>query len=102
MTVPMIRAVKQIILVLAHGRNLVEERCVNMNVACRARAASATEREQFVDPAVPDDLHHGEPFLAIQDDLFAFTGNHVNLGHYLLRFPYGARYAQVARCLQRR
>ena len=101
MVIPMIRTVEQIIFVFAHGRKLVEKRWVHMYVACRAGAASATKRQQFINAAVPDDFHHGQPFLAFENDLFAFTRNHVDLGHYLLRFPYGPRYAQVAGSLQR-
>ena len=101
MVIAMIRTVEQIIFVFAHGRNLVEECRINMDVAGGTGAASATQREQFIDAAVPDDFHHGQPFLALENNLFAFTRNHVDLGHYLLRFPYGPRYAQVAGSLQR-
>src|SRR3546814_10217384 len=51
-------AVEQVVLVLAHRRQLVCPSLVDKDMAGGARAAAAAKREQFVKACVADHLHH--------------------------------------------
>src|SRR3546814_19428547 len=68
-----------------------------MDVAGRARAAAAAQREQLVEPRIADILHHGQAGVAFDLMLGPVARHHNQLGPahpHILRFAWG----YVVRC----
>ena len=61
----MVRTVEQIMFVLAHRGKTIRKLRIDIDMARRARAASAAQCEHFVDPSVAQDLHHAQAVLTL-------------------------------------
>ena len=86
--VTIIGSVEQIIFILAHRRKLVSKGRIDMDMAGGAGAAASAQREQLVNPTVPDNLHDRKTVTPFQNNGLTFTGNNVEFGHHLLRYCY--------------
>jgi DNA-3-methyladenine glycosylase II len=93
--VAVVARIEQVVLVLAHRRQLVEERRVDVDVAGRARAAPAAQRQQLVEAVVADRLHHAEPVDGLDGRFFPGAGDDGQLGHFF-RFPCGVTATRAA------
>src|SRR5688500_972413 len=78
------RAVEQVVLVLAHRRQFGRKFRIDMDVASRATAAAAADREQFVEAVVADHFHYAEARFAHDFAFFPFPGDDDKLGHAIL------------------
>src|SRR3546814_10318126 len=72
---------EQVVLVLAHRRQLVCPSLVDKDMAGGARAAAAAKREQFVKACVADHLHHREAVSRLDRRFLTFARDHGQLCH---------------------
>src|SRR3546814_2914430 len=79
--VAMVGTVEQVVLILADRGQAVGEGRVDEDMAGRAGAAAAAQRQQFVKAVVADDLHHGKAALRLHRLFFARTVDHDQFRH---------------------
>lgn len=80
---PVIRAIKEIVLIGAHGRCF--SACeIDINVARRARAASAAQCLEFTCALITNDLHDGPAGFRVNLTFLTLTGDDRYLGHHIL------------------
>ncbi len=77
----MVGRIEQVVLVLAHRLDPVDEGRIDMDVAGRARAAAAAQRQHFVDPGIADRFHHRNPGAGLNFLFLTGTVDHDKLGH---------------------
>ena len=77
----MIGRFQQIVLVFGHFGQLVGIGRIDMDMAGRARTATAAQRQQLVETIVADRFHHGEAVGDVDFAGFAFTSGHDQFGH---------------------
>ncbi len=76
-----IAAFEQIVFIFADRRKLVSCAAIDMDVARRARTASAAQREQFVKAIVADGFHHGQAIFDFDFARLAFAIGDDQLWH---------------------
>ncbi len=91
----MIGAIEQVVFVPGHFGKLPGEGWVDKDMACRAAAAAAAQREQFIEAIITNGFHYADATVNINRAFFAFTIDDNQFCHGILFLSTRTVYAHL-------